>query len=559
MVGNDNQITLKINGLSPKQYPLGITLSEVADDNKNVCDYDILSAKINNELYELHINLYNDCSIEFLDIKNPIAFRVYQRSVTFLMIYAVKSVIGEKTRVVVEHSIKKNYYCVIFEPDLVITDEIIQKIEDKMRETVAANLPITRCSLTLEDSFKLAEQFGLYDKIKFMEYRRTAYINFYKLDWFYDYFYGQMVPNTARLPFFKLKREGDGFMLCFPEVRNGEIITEHNSENFTNIQNVFNESSKWAKILKAETVGSLNDIISDGQTGRFIMTNEALHEKRIGQIADQICQKSKKIVLIAGPSSSGKTTFAERLCIQLRVNGLRPHVVSLDNYYKDFRDLPLEKDGTPNRESLLALDVDCFNENLRDLLCGKSAEIPFYNFALSKREYKKGRELRLSKSDVLVVEGIHGLNDDLSKSVPDSDKFKIFISALTQLNIDDHNRIPTTDTRLLRRIVRDNQFRGTDAKSTISMWRSVTRGEEEFIFPFQENADAFFNSALVYEMCVLKQYAEPLLFRIKKNESQYIEARRLIKFLDCFLGLSSEEVPKNSILREFIGGSCFKT
>jgi len=538
-----------------KEFHYGTKLIEVADEFSQVCSHSILIAKVNNELCELYKELTDDCEIEFFDFTNPNGLRVYQRSVSFLMIYAAKEILGKKTRVIIEHSINKNYYCEI-DFDGKITADLLKQIKSKMLEAVEADLKIEKRSVTVEESLKLAEQFGLYDKIKTMNYRRTSNVNLYKLDWFYDYFYGQMAFSTGRTPHFTLVKEGNGFMLCFPAVKNGEEIRIGHDENgYKKITNVFKESGKWAKILKADTVGALNDIISSGETGRFIMTNEALHEKRIGQIADKISQQGKNIVLIAGPSSSGKTTFAERLSVQLRVNGLLPHVISLDNYYRNRSEVPLEADGKPNLEAVSALDTELLNEHLALLIKGHAIEIPRFSFVTSSRE--KGEMLELNDDSVLIIEGIHGLNDKLTEAIPAENKFKIFISALTQLNIDDHNRIPTTDTRLIRRIVRDNQFRNHDAEKTIAIWPSVTRGEDEYIFPFQENADAFFNSALVYEMCVLKQYAEPLLFKIQKSSEQYIEARRLVKFLDGFLGISSEDVPKNSILREFVGGSFF--
>jgi len=550
-------ITVTVVNGATMEVPYGTPLLEIAEANTAACTYPIVASSVNNELAELNKRLMEDCTVRFFDFTSHQGLRVYQQTASLLMLYAAKAVLGEKVRIVICHSINKNYYCEI-EDGVPPTDGLLKKIEAKMRKAVDADMPIEKCSVPLEESVRLAERFGLADKIKIMNYRRTANVNMYRLDWFYNYFYGQMAHSAGRIPYFRLQKEGRGFILCFPTVIDGEVKVEHQSSDFKKIMNVFNESAKWAKILKADTVGALNDIIAAGQTGRFIMTNEALHEKSIGHIADLIHKNKRNIVLIAGPSSSGKTTFSERLAVQLRVNGLRPWVISLDNYYRNRTEIGLEADGKPDLEKLDALDVDLINKDVTRLLAGDEVEIPGYNFLTGMREYK-GVRIRLENDVVLIMEGIHGLNDRLTASIPEANKFRIFISALTQLNVDDHNRIPTTDTRLIRRIVRDNQFRGHDAEKTIAMWPSVLRGEDRYIFPFQERADAVFNSALVYEMCILKQYVEPLLFKIDKKNSPYTEARRLIKFLDSFLSIPSEEVPKNSILREFIGGSFFRT
>lgn len=534
----------------------GTLLREIAEKYQADFKYPILAAEVNNQLQELHYKVISDCTVKFLDITSQNGFRIYQRSVVFLMIYATKEILGKQTRVVVEHSISKNYYCQIIEKDFKITAELLAKIEEKMHETAGKNLPLEKFSIVIDEGIKLSKEFGLLDKVSFLKYRRTANVNFYKLDWFYDYFYGQMAPNTGCLTKFKLVLDNNGFMLLFPSSSNPDVLSEH--KHLKKITQVFNESNKWARILKTDTVGALNDKICAGERGNIIRISEGFHEKKLANIADLIYLQNKNVVLIAGPSSSGKTTFAERLCIQLRVTGLQPHVISLDNYYVNREFTPRDEFGEYDFESLEAIDIVQFNKDLSELLDGKTVQIPHFNFISGKREYK-GRFLKLEENDVLVIEGIHGLNEKLTYNIPRENKFKIFISALTQLNIDDHNRIPTTDTRLIRRMVRDSQFRGFDAKRTIGMWESVTRGEQKYIFPFQEDADAIFNSALLYELCVLKQFAEPLLFNIDKSEPEFTEAKRLVKFLDCFIGIPSDEIPNNSILREFIGGSCFRT
>ncbi len=549
-------INVNIAGGETIRVEAGTKLSEIAKKYKPESGEPILVAEINNDLQELHREVTDDCTVEFLDITDSNGYRVYQRSVAFLMIYAVKEVLGQKTRVVIQHSINKNYYCNIIAEGFVLTGEHLEKIEAKMRETVEKNLPIEKYSLPIEEAVKLSKHFGLDDKVRILKYRRTSNVNFYKLDWFYDYFYGHLAPNTGCLKLFKLVMGEDGFILQLPSTSDPKQLGERKS--LAKISNIFRESSEWASILKADTVGALNDIICSGERGMFVRINEALHEKKIASLADMIQERRSKLVLIAGPSSSGKTTFAERLSIQLRVNGLQPYVISLDDYYLDREKVPLDEYGQPDLETVHSIDIEQINKDFSGLMRGETVELPTFNFLTGKREYK-GRFMKLNPENILVVEGIHGLNSLTSQSVPKEMKFKIVISALTQLIIDDHNRIPTSDTRLIRRIVRDSKYRGASAEKTISMWPSVLRGEEKYIFPFQEDADAVFNSALVYELCVLKHYVEPALLGVPQSVHEYTQARRLVKFLDCFVGFSSEDVPPNSILREFIGGSCFRT
>ena len=543
------KVTIKNHGET--EIPSGTTLQELSE--RYTFPRCILLAKVDNNLKELHNPLIYDCDVEFLDISDANGYRAYQRSVSFLMIYAAKKLLSN-TRVVIAHSINKNYYCEL--PDLKepVTDDLLAKIESTMQTAVERNLPIEKFSLPLETGLRIAEEMQMYDKVELLKYRRTSSINFYRLDGFYDYFYGQMAPNTACLGSFKLIKRSKGFLLQFPAASHDYELTEAAPNE--KISQIFEESSHWARVLKIDTVGSLNNKLVSAGIGEVIRITEALHEKKIAYLADQIMHDHKRIVLIAGPTSSGKTTFAARLSVQLKVTGVQPYVISLDNYYIDRENTPRDADGNYDFETIKALDVDQINKDISALLKGETVQLPTYNFLTGKREYK-GNYLCLKPDDVLIMEGIHGLNEAIGEGISRKDTFRIFISALTQINIDDHNRIPTTDTRLVRRIVRDFQFRGYSAARTLDMWPSVMRGEGKYIFPFQEEADAFFNSALVYEMCVLKQFAEPLLFGIEKDEPSYAEAKRLIKFLDGFLGASSEFVPVNSILREFVGGSSF--
>ena len=393
------------------------------------------------------------------------------------------------------------------------------------------------------------------DKKKLFEYRRVSKVNIYNLDGFEDYYYGYMPPSTGILKYFRLEKYDKGFLICLPNRKHPETLApvKETPKLFATLQ----EASEWGRMMNVDTVGALNDVISHGGITDLILVQEALQEKKVAEIAEQIASdRSKKFVMIAGPSSSGKTSFSHRLAIQLRTHGLKPHTIALDNYFKDRKDTPLDEDGNYNFECLEAIDTKQFNEDMTALLDGKRVELPEFNFLLGKREYN-GDFRQLGPEDILGIEGIHGLNEKMSYSLPKESKFKIYISALTQLNIDEHNRIPTTDGRLIRRIVRDARTRGTSAKDTIARWPSVRRGEEQNIFPFQEEADVMFNSALVYELACLKVYAEPLLFGIDKSEPEYQEAKRLLKFLDYFVPVPCEGVPFNSLLREFIGGSCF--
>jgi uridine kinase len=534
--------------------PYGTTLLEASKQLEKP-ERPFLIATADHKLQDLSVPVIGPCDVAFLDITDPNGFRAYQRSAAFLMIYAAKTVLGKKARIVIEHSINKNYYCELLDEGVEATDALLERIEQVMAEAAEKDMAIERLAIPVEEALEIAEGLGMYDKVSLLKYRRTSYVNLYRLDWFYDYFYGQMVPSTGYITAFKLERRNKGFILRFPSAGNNYQLTEAALSN--KIFEVFSESNYWARILKVDTVGALNDILSTGGIGNIMRVNEALHEKKIAYLADRIFQERKRIVLIAGPSSSGKTTFAQRLCVQLQANGLRPSTLSLDDYFVDREFSPRDSEGNYDFETPDAIDINQINKDLMALLSGEAVNIPVFNFIIGKREYK-GRTLKLSPNDILVIEGIHGLNERISENIPRENKFKIFVSALTQINIDDHNRIPTTDTRLIRRMVRDYRTRGADPAHSIRIWPSVIRGENINIFPFQEEADSFFNSALVYEMCVLKQFAEPLLFSVPRDAPEYTEAQRLVKFLDSFLGVSSEHVANNSILREFIGGGCFE-
>jgi len=532
----------------------GISLLELADMYMREFPYKPLLAIVDNEIVELRRKIVKDCTIEFLDINTSYGYSTYQRGTVFLMIYAFKKVLGDNVKINVRHSINQNYYCTV--DNVKIDLEIIEKVERFMKKTVEEDIPIEKLSVPVSDGISFYSDYTDTDLAEELKYTRSTNITMYKLNDFYDYMYGgAMPPSTGYFKIFGLVYKTDNsFVIRFP-LRNepsklNEVI------RYEKLMRIFEESSDWADVLKVQSVKYLNNAICEGRIKDIICLSEAFHEKKLALISDMITKQKKKVILIAGPSSSGKTTFAERICIQLRVNGIKPYIISLDNYYLDMEQTPLDEFGKPDYECLESIDVEQINKDINALLEGGTIQIPEYNFFKKRREYR-GNFIKLEENDVLVIEGIHGLNEKLTIQVPKEYKFKIYISALTQLNINPHNRITTTDARLIRRIVRDNQFRGFDAANTINIWPSVLRGERKYIFPYQEEADVMFNSALVYELAVLKPYIEPLLFRIKKSQPEYAEAKRLIKFMNSFLSMSDKYIPQNSIIREFIGGSCF--
>lgn len=540
-----------------EEYPEGVTYLELALEHQDEKKYPIVLARADGRLRELGKRVKNGQKIEFLTVQEPAGFNSYCRSVVLLLLKAIYHVVGDNSnieRVGIHFAVSGGYYCTM-QGKTALNQEFLDEVKAYMYELVEAAIPIEKFS---EATYEARRRFGMhrmYDKEELFRYRRASKVNIYRLKNFEDYFYGYMVPNTSYLKYFDLKMFEDGFVLLLPAMETPEQVSKFVPE--MNIYRVQKDSMEWGQKLGIPTVGALNSYIVNHKVKDLIMIQEAYHEKKIAEIAAQIAASpEKKIVLIAGPSSSGKTTFSHRLSTQLSVYGLKPHPIAADDYFIERDKTPLDKDGKPDFESLKAIDIELLNQNMLDLLAGKTVDLPTYNFKTGKREYK-GRMKQLGKEDILVIEGIHCLNDALTYRLPKENKFKIYISALTQLNIDEHNRIPTTDGRLLRRIVRDARTRGTSAKETIDMWPSVRRGEESYIFPNQEQADVMINSALIYELAVLKVYAEPLLFEIRREDPEYDEAKRLLKFLDYFVGIPSENIPINSLLREFVGGSCF--
>ena len=549
-------INVIING-ETKVYEENTSLLDISKDYQKDYKNDIILAFVDNKLRELFKTVNKDCTVRFVTTKEPAGRKTYKRGMTLVLLKAIHDEIGNQNveKVLVEYAIGPGYYCEI-KSDAVLDEALIERIEARMRKIIADDIPFQKRSITTDEAIELFRNYRMYDKEKLFRYRRVSKANIYKLGGFEDYFYGYMPPKTGMLQYFKLYKYDEGLIMQLPSDEDPRVVPPFAPRH--KLFGVLKESNRWGNTMKIETVGALNDVICKGEINDLILVQEALQEKKIGEIAEQIvADRSKKFIMISGPSSSGKTTFSHRLSIELRTHGLNPLPIALDNYFVERINTPLDEEGNPNFECLEAIDVEQFNTDMMKLLNGERVELPTYNFKLGKREYK-GNYQQLGKDDILVIEGIHGLNDKLSHSLPKESKFKIYISALTQLNIDEHNRIPTTDGRLIRRMVRDARTRGTSAKETIAMWPSVRRGEEENIFPFQEEADVMFNSALIYELAILKLYAEPILFGIDRDCPEYVEAKRLLKFLDYFIGVSPDEVPRNSIIREFIGGSYFK-
>ncbi|MFQ6808735.1 MAG: nucleoside kinase [Blautia sp.] len=552
---NPKMISVTILGKT-REYPYGTSYGEIVEEYKESTRYPIVLVMKDGKLCELHKKLKRDGVLEFITTGDEIGHKTYKRSASLLLLKAIYHVAGHKNikNVILHYSVDAGYYYTI-EGDVDITEEFLASVKTYMLELVERKIPIRKRSVGTNEAIELFHEHGMYDKEKLFRFRRVSRVNIYSLDGFEDYFYGFMVNHTGYLKHFELYPYDNGLVLQLPSQENPEEVPPFCPR--PKIFQVQKESEHWGEMMQADTVGALNEQIVQKGANQLLLIAEALQESKISQIARTIAEnKDKKFIMIAGPSSSGKTTFSHRLSVQLAAHGLKPHPIAVDNYFVNREDTPLDSDGNYNFECLEAIDVKKFNDDMVRLLDGKEVELPYFNFKTGLREYR-GNYLKLGKDDVLVIEGIHCLNDKLSSSLPTESKFKIYISALTQLNIDEHNRIPTTDGRLIRRIVRDARTRGASAKQTIAMWNSVRRGEEENIFPYQESADVMFNSALIYELAVLKLYAEPLLFSIGKEEPEYNEAKRLLKFLDYFLGVPSESIPSNSILREFVGGGCF--
>lgn len=547
--------TLRI-GNEVREYAIGTPYGRVAADYQGQFENDILLVKENGKLRELMTGVSRDAEIEFLTAKDRPANQAYERSTVFLFLKALYGTVDNSLieKVTVDCSVTHGYY-VSIRGSLVLNQELLAKIKAAMENIVEENVPVVKRSVETSEAMKIFRRNKQSDKAGLFRFRRSSTVNLYDMGGFEDYYYGYMVPSSGYLKYFDIQLYEGGIVLLLPERTDPKVVAP-----FRPSPKVFAavmETGRWNACLDVETVGELNDMIVQGRANELILVQEALQEHKLAEIATQIGQRDGcKFVMLAGPSSSGKTTTSHRLSIQLKAHGLKPHPIGVDNYFVNRVDTPLDEDGNYDFESLACIDLEAFNRDMTALLAGDRVEMPAFNFKTGQREYR-GNFLRLGDGDILVIEGIHALNDEMSYALPAESKFKIYVSALNQLNIDEHNRIATTDGRLLRRMVRDARTRGSNAQDTIARWPSVRRGEDRNIFPFQEDADVVFNSALIYEMPVLKTYAEPLLFGVPQDSPEYVEAKRLLKFLDYFLGIGTEMIPQNSILKEFIGGSCF--
>ncbi len=549
-----DKIRIKLNG-EYIEAEKGINLKSFFSKHLKSKEPLVVAAKVDNRMRELNYPLQEDCRVEPIDLSMKDGVRIYARSLVLLFLRACKELFPD-CKVTVEHSFGGGLYCEVH-GCVALSPLVVERIEEHMRSIIDRDEPIEKIEVSMEEANKIFLEMGLKDKVEVMSYRKEDTLSLYRCGNVSDYLYGYMVPSTGYLKKFGLKFYLPGVILQFPNYEDPTRIRpfHDNPKLFT----VFRMAEKWSAAMGIRNVADLNKCIEEGRASDLIRISEAHQEKQIGAMADRIAQHADavRMILIAGPSSSGKTTFAQRLRVQLMVNNLHPIPISMDNYYLNRDQVPIDENGEQDLESIEAIDLKLFNEHMTQLIQGQEVEIPHYNFLTGKREYV-GHRIKLSKDQPIIVEGIHGLNEKLTEMIPSENKYKIYISALTQLNVDDHNRIPTTDARLIRRMVRDYQFRGTPIEDTLAMWPFVRRGEEKNIFPFQESADIMFNSALLYELAVLKPYILPLLEKVSEDHIYYPEVNRLKKFLKYFLDLGPEDIPNNSILREFIGGSTFE-
>lgn len=550
----NRKIKISLPGKVVKEVNKGTTTLEIIGSTKEMGQP--VAAIINGETTELFTPIYEDSEIIPINRIHRIGYSIYARSISYLFILATREVFPGSS-VVIDHSINDEIFGEIFyERD--ITEQDIAKIKQRMLEIVEEDSQIEKVKVKKEDAIKLFKSYGAYDKISLIKNaKQYLYVQLYKCRGYYDYFYGPMVPSMGYLSTFDLRFLEPGFLLMLPDKK--ELGKINRFERMPKLRAVYRETTEWAKILGVSNLGTINERIEEDTTKDLILVGEALHEKKISQIADKIYehQNEVKLVLISGPSSSGKTTFSKRLEIQLRVLGLEPRAIEADNYFLNRLDTPIDPDGEPDFESIKAMDVDLLNEHLTDLLDGEEIETIEYNFLTGERQLT-GETYQMNDKSVLIVEGIHGLNDEMTHSIDKDHKYKIYVSALTQLNIDNHNSLFVSDVRTIRRIIRDSRTRGRSPEETLLTWPSVRAGEATNIFPYQEKADVMFNSTIIYEMNILKQHIEPLLKEIPKDSIAYIEAIRILKLLRFFKPMKEEWIPQNSIIREFIGGSCFE-
>lgn len=546
------------NNNSTREFPEGSPLLDIYNGFNLAMPYGPVSAKVNNKVESLDFRVYYNKDIEFLDITSSSGMRTYVRSLFFILVKAVEELYPQGS-ISLEHPISKGYFCKLHIDRTIGLDDV-QRIKQKMQEIIAADIPYTRTESHTEEVVRLFEKRGMMDKARLLDTYGQLYSYYYQLGDTVDCYYSSLVPSTGYIRLFDIVKYYDGLLLRIPSRENPTKLEEVVKQE--KMLEVFQEYHRWNQILGISTVGDLNVACNHGHATDLINVSEALQEKKIAQIADEITHRNQdgqrvKLVLISGPSSSGKTTFSKRLSIQLMTNGLKPYPISLDDYFVNRNDTPLDENGKHDFESLYAVDLPFFEEQLTTLLNGGEVELPRYNFTTGKREMS-GKKLRIDEHMILIIEGIHALNPALTSHIPNENKYKVYVSALTTILLDNHNYIPTTDNRLLRRIIRDYKYRNYSAEETIARWPSVRAGEEKWIFPYQENADAMFNSALLFELAVLKDYVEPVLRKVPNRCPEYSEAHRLLRFLNYFVSVQDKELPPTSLLREFLGGSSFQ-
>lgn len=547
------KLKINLNGKKEILIEKGKTLGDILCQHPIENEWPIVLGHMNGKIYELNSKISEEGTLELIDLSSDAGNRAYIRTLQFILIKATLEEFPG-ANISIQHSLSKGLYCEIKNGNF-LKEKDLEKIKKRMKKIIDENIPIKKEYFTKEETMKMLKRHNMEDRIKLLSHLNLEKIKLYELDGVYEYFYGPMAESTGIIKEFDLMYYEPGFILRYPTKEKPNKLPEF--EEHKKLANIFRETERWGDILEVADVGSLNNKVDTGEIIDIIRVAEALHEKKAANIADMITdRKNVKLVLIAGPSSSGKTTFARRLGIQLRVNGLIPIPIGLDDYFVEREKTPKDENGEYDFESIYAVDLELFNEHLTRILKGEEVHIPKYNFVTGKREWN-GTKVKLPSNGILIVEGIHGLNDLLTSSIADENKFKIYISALTQLNLDNHNRIATTDVRMIRRIVRDNMSRGYSAEETLKMWPSIRRGEEKNIFVFQENADVMFNSTLVYELCILKKFAIKELEKIQPSSPVYLEAYRLKSILNFFKEVDTSHIPENSILREFIGGSWF--
>ncbi len=536
-----------------REVPKGISLFELSRAYQDQFAYPIVIAKVNDSFLELHEQIMEPSDVTFFDLTSRIGNRIYVSGLTFLNLFAVKQLFGSQADITVQHSIDKGIY---IETNFELTEEKLKALEQKMREIVEQDLEFAKVNVARLDAIDYFMKMNDPVKAGIIKYNTNTYITLYRLGNMYNYFYNYMPHDTKALSHFELTFLGpSGYVLRFPTVYQHDEIKEYT--HHPHMFEVFQECRNWAKVMKIQNVVDLNHVVSNGHIEDLIRIDETLQSQRLLQVARQIYEKKDtiKVILLAGPSSSGKTTTTNKLCMYLRSFGLNPKMLSMDDYFVERQETPIDEDGDYDYESPAALDLELFNDQVERILKNEEVTVPTYNFLLGTKQYK--RKVQLGQEDILLIEGIHGLNSSILTNIPREKKCKIYLSALTELNIDHHNRISTTDNRLLRRIIRDNRTRGYNVATTLENWPNVREGEEEYIFPYQDDADFTINTALIYELGVLKTYVEPLLYSVEPSSVHYEEAKRLINFLRVFLPIPSESIPQDSILREFIGGSCF--